>query len=184
MILRNWFIYSLAFVFIVTAVIYAGLGFTLQTRATGNTRQSQEKTTQTIKFDLPSDLRESNTPARLVEFNRDNYRQAVEEFPIVMLYFNAGWCSPCYHEMRRVINPVFSKLPEDLIVGLVVPWHDQKTNRDSQVLSNEFGITRPQTKVFLINGRPVKTKIATQNILEFQQSVQKSINRLPEPENF
>jgi thiol-disulfide isomerase/thioredoxin len=92
----------------------------------------------------------AGSTSKLIDFNRDDYNQAIASDKLVVLYFYANWCPICREEVPKMYQ-AFNQLTSDEVVGFRVNFNDNETDDDERTLASQFGVAYQHTKVFLKN---------------------------------
>lgn len=90
----------------------------------------------------------------LLDFQKQDYEQALKSDKLVVLYFYANWCPICKEEVPK-LKSAFNELSSDKVIGFRINYNDSDTDSDEVVLAKEFGVAYQHTKVFLKNGKRV-----------------------------
>ena len=91
----------------------------------------------------------------LINFNKADYKKALKEKKLIVLYFYANWCPTCKEETAKALYPAFDELNDKDVIGFRVNYNDNETDTDEKDLAREFGVAYQHTKVFLKNGERV-----------------------------
>ena len=89
-----------------------------------------------------------------IDFNKEDYDNALEENKIILLNFYASWCPTCRAE-QPVIFSAFNDINRKDVVGFRVHWRDGEDNGDAVSLAEQFGVSYQHTKVLIKNGQKV-----------------------------
>ena len=92
----------------------------------------------------------AGTASQMIDFNRDDYNQAIASDKLVVLYFYANWCPICREEVPKMYE-AFNQLTTDQVIGFRVNFNDNETDDDERTLARQFGVAYQHTKVFLKN---------------------------------
>lgn len=87
----------------------------------------------------------------VLDFNRNDYEEAIAGDKLVVLYFYANWCPICRAEFPKMLN-AFEKLDGDEVIGFRVNFNDDETDDYEKGLAREFGVAYQHTKVFVKDG--------------------------------
>ncbi len=93
----------------------------------------------------------AGTKAKLIDFNKTDYDQALSSGQLVVLYFYANWCPLCKAEFPKM-QATFNELDTDGVIGFRVNYNDNETDEYEKDLARQFGVAYQHTKVFLKNG--------------------------------
>ena len=90
----------------------------------------------------------------LLDFNKQDYENAIANEKLVVLYFYANWCPTCKLEFPKM-QSAFNKLDVKNVVGFRVNYNDNQTDSDEKQLARDFGVAYQHTKVFVKDGERV-----------------------------
>jgi len=90
----------------------------------------------------------------LLDYNKQDYTNAIIAGKVVVLYFYADWCPVCKAEFP-VMQDVFNGLTTDKVVGFRVHFKDSAVDADSTNLAKQFQVPYQHTKVILVSGKQV-----------------------------
>lgn len=96
-------------------------------------------------------LAEGQNGTFLLDFNSQDYENAIANEKLVVLYFYANWCPVCKAEFPKM-QDAFKELNEEGVVGFRVNYNDNQTDDYERGLAKQFGVAYQHTKVFLKNG--------------------------------
>ncbi|MBX2866537.1 thioredoxin family protein [Candidatus Kaiserbacteria bacterium] len=91
----------------------------------------------------------------LLDFVQSDYEKALASDKLVVLYFYATWCPFCREEAGNALEPAFSELEGDDVIGFRVNYNDGDTDEYEKALAREHGIAYQHTKVFIKNGERI-----------------------------
>lgn len=96
----------------------------------------------------------AGTTTPYLDFNKEDYGNALKENKIILLNFYASWCPTCRAE-QPIVFSAFNDLTRNDVVGFRVHWRDGEDNDDAVALAEQFGISHQHTKVLIKNGQKV-----------------------------
>ena len=89
-----------------------------------------------------------------LDFNQQDYQNAMNSGKTIVLYFYAGWCPVC----RRAVQDVklaFNELESDQVVGFRVNYKDDDTDDLENQLAKEHGVAYQHTFIIIQNNERV-----------------------------
>jgi len=96
----------------------------------------------------------AGTSAKLYDFKKADYENALNSNKLIVLYFFANWCPECREEFPKM-QTAFNELTTDRVVAFRVNFNDDQTDADETALAQEFGVSYQHTKVFVKNKQRV-----------------------------
>jgi len=99
-------------------------------------------------------LAENGNGVYLLDFNKQDYENAIANEKLVVLYFYANWCPVCKAEFP-LMQQAFTELDAEGVVGFRVNYNDNQTDDYERGLAKQFGVAYQHTKVFLKNGERI-----------------------------
>jgi len=100
-------------------------------------------------------LAENGNGVYLLNFNQQDYENAIANERLVVLYFYANWCPVCKAEFP-LMQQAFTELDTGQdVVGFRVNYNDNQTDDYERGLAKQFGIGYQHTKVFVKNGERI-----------------------------
>jgi len=96
----------------------------------------------------------AGTASPYLEFNKEDYDNALKENKKILLYFYANWCQICKAEQPNTFA-AFNELNDTNLVGFRINYKDSGTDADEEALAKEFGVAYQHTKVILKDGKQV-----------------------------
>lgn len=90
-----------------------------------------------------------NSP--LLDFNENDYLQALQSQKTVLLYFYSNWGPVCKKEVTEALYPAFNELQTDKVVGFRINYNDNETSKVEGDLAKEYGVSYQHTKIILQN---------------------------------
>lgn len=96
-------------------------------------------------------LAENGNGVYLLDFNQQDYENAIANEKLVVLYFYANWCPVCKAEFP-LMQQAFTELDGMGVVGFRVNYNDNQTDEYERGLAKQFGVAYQHTKVFLVSG--------------------------------
>ena len=96
----------------------------------------------------------AGTKSLVLDFNQQDYNQALAANKTILLYFYANWCPTCAAEVPKMYS-AFNQLDSDQIVAFRVNYKDNETDSDEAALAQQFGVAYQHTKVAIKNGQRV-----------------------------
>jgi len=89
-----------------------------------------------------------------LDFNKEDYENALKENRVILLNFYANWCPLCRQEQPEAFA-AFNGLNDENIIGFRVNYKDSETDAGEEALAKQFGIAYQHTKVILKDGKQV-----------------------------
>ena len=96
----------------------------------------------------------AGTEAKLLDFNKTDFDEALKTDNLIILYFYADWCPICRAEFPKM-QSAFNELKTNKVVAFRVNYKDDFTDKDEESLAKEHGIAYQHTKVFIQNNKRV-----------------------------
>ncbi len=94
-----------------------------------------------------------NEKSPLLDFNMADYKKALSENKLVLLYFYASWCPICKDEVKNSLYPFFNENMNSELLGFRVNFNDSDTDKNEEDLAREFGVAYQHTKVIVSGGK-------------------------------
>lgn len=89
-----------------------------------------------------------------LEFNADDYQQALKQNKKILLNFYANWCNICKAQQFHYIA-AFREINDADFIGFRVNFKDSGTDKAEEELAKEFGISYQHTMVLIKDGKRV-----------------------------
>lgn len=93
----------------------------------------------------------AGTISPVIDFNQDDYSNALSAGKNIVLYFYASWCPECREEIPH-LYAAFNAVNNASLVAFRVNFNDSETDDAEKELAREYGVAYQHTKVFLKNG--------------------------------
>jgi len=117
--------------------------------------ETQDEDVEKIKEEMVDKMMDEDGsnqyPEGPVEMTDSDFKETIEQYPLVLVDFWAAWCGPC-----KMMEPVLKELAEEYQGEVVIG----KMNVDkNQTIPNKFQVSSIPTMILFKDGEPVDKMI-------------------------